>query len=69
MTVSQMTVDDLRLLIADVVEEKLAKFYEHEDDLELTDELKELLARQTEEVKNGERGEPMESVLTRLGLS
>lgn len=67
--VSQMTVDELRQLVNELVEVKLATlFRDAEDDLEFTDELKEILARQTEQIKNGERGEAMEDVIARLGL-
>jgi hypothetical protein len=67
--VSQMTVDELRQLVSELVEVKLATlFKDAEDDLEFTDEPKEILARQTEQIKNGERGESMEDVIARLGL-
>ena len=56
-------------MVGEMVEEKLAELLnDPEDDLELTDELKELLARQSERVKNGERGVPMKDVVSRLGL-
>jgi hypothetical protein len=68
--VSQMTVDELREMIGAVVEEKLAiLFKDAEDDLELTDELQERLLRQKKEIENGERGEPFEDVVARLGLN
>lgn len=68
--VSQMTVDELRELIGDVVEEKLASlFTDDEDGLEITDELRERLLRQKERLENGDRGEPMEDVIVRLGLN
>lgn len=67
--VSQMTVDELREMIGAVVEEKLRALFENENDLELTDELRERLLRQTKEVENGERGEAFEEVTARLGLN
>ncbi|MBA2606011.1 MAG: hypothetical protein M3521_03480 [Acidobacteriota bacterium] len=66
--VSQMTVDELREMIGVVVEEKLQSLFANEDDLEFTDELKEILARQGERIKNGDRGEALEDVVARLGL-
>ncbi len=67
--VSQMTVEDLRQVVDEMVEEKLAVlFKDAEDDLEFTDELKEILARQTERIKRGDRGESLEDVVARLGL-
>ncbi len=68
MTVSQMSVSDLRQLISDVVEEKLSEFIDPESHLEFSDEVKAVLARQDVEMSNGERGEPMEDVLARVGL-
>jgi hypothetical protein len=68
--VSQMTVDELREVIGAVVEEKLAiLFRDAEDDLELTDQLKARLFRQTKDIENGERGESLEDVAARLGLN
>ncbi len=66
--VSQMTVDELREMIGVVVEEKLQSLFANEDDLEFTDELKEILARQGKRIKNGDRGEALEDVVARLGL-
>ncbi len=66
--VSQMTVDELREMIGVVVEEKLQSLFANEDDLEFTDEVKEILARQGERIKNGDRGEALEDVVARLGL-
>jgi hypothetical protein len=67
--VAQMTVDELREVIGAVVEEKLADlFKDSEDGLEFTDELKEILARQNERIKNGDRGEALEDIVARLGL-
>ena len=67
--VAQMTVEDLRQVVDQMVEEKLAVlFKDPEDDLEFTDELKEILARQNERIKNGDRGESFEDVARRIGL-
>jgi hypothetical protein len=67
--VLQISVGDLRRIVDEMVEEKLAVlFKDPEDDLEFTDELKEILARQTERIKNGDRGEALEDVVRRLGL-
>jgi len=67
--VLQISVDDLRRLVDEMVEEKLAiLFKDAEDDLEFTDEFKEMLARQDERIKNGDRGESLADVAARLGL-
>ena len=53
-----------------MVEEKIAVlFKDAEDDLEFTDELKEILARQDERIKRGDRGESLADVVARLGLN
>ncbi len=65
----QISVKDLRRLVDEMVEDKLAVlFKDAEDDFEFTDELKEILARQNERIKNGDRGEALEDVIARLGL-
>jgi len=67
--VLQISVDDLRRLVDEMVEEKLAiLFKDAEDNLEFTDEFKEMLARQDERIKNGDRGESLADVAARLGL-
>ena len=67
--VLQITVEDLRQVVDEMVEEKLAVlFKDPEDDLEFTDELKAILTRQNERIKNGDRGEALEDVVARLGL-
>ena len=68
--VSQITVEELREMIGEVVEEKLRSiFLEREDDLELKDELVERLERQMAQVDAGERGETFEDVVSKLGLN
>ena len=67
--VSQMTIDELREVIGNVVEEKLRVLFEDEDSLELKPELKERLLRQTKEIENGDRGVPLEDVVSSLGLN
>lgn len=68
MTVSQMTVDELRDLIGAVVEEKLAKFV-RESELDINDDLAARLAAQRKRVENGDRGIAMEDVLEDIGLN
>lgn len=68
MTVSQMTVSDLRKLISDVIEEKLSEIIDPESELELRDELRARLLDQKVRVAKGERGVPMAQVFSELGL-
>ncbi len=64
-----LNAEELRSLVEEMVEEKLSTiFHDPEDDLELTDELKRVLANQTNRIKSGERGESLEDVVSRLGL-
>ena len=68
-TISQMSVGELRKLISDVVEEKLAQYADPDAGLELRDEIKELLIRQRERFDSGEdRGVPADQVYRELGL-
>lgn len=68
-TVLEVNPDELRNMVDEMVEEKLATiFHDPEDDLELTDELKEILARQDERIRKGDRGVPLEDVVAKLGL-
>lgn len=69
MTVSQMTVDELRTLIADVVEEKLSELIAEDSDLDINDELRARLVAQMLRVREGERGVPMAKVMQDLGRS
>lgn len=66
----QISVGDLRRMVDEMVEEKLAVlFHDAEANLEFTDELKDRLARQTKEIENGERGESLEEIAARLELN
>lgn len=68
--VAQMTDIELRQMIGDIIEEKLLDLFgDLEDELELKEDLRERLQKQTEMVKNGERGEDFEDVASRLGLN
>ena len=66
-TVAQMTEQELRALVGEVVEEKLAELVHDPDEgLELVPELRARLERQMEQVRAGERGVPLEDILTSL---
>jgi hypothetical protein len=65
--VAEMTETELRDLIGDLLEEKLLGLVMDPDKgLELNRSLQDRLVRQTHEVAEGERGEPLESVIQRL---
>ncbi|MBP9665524.1 MAG: hypothetical protein KBD94_12980 [Pyrinomonadaceae bacterium] len=67
-TVSEMSVRELRDLISDVVEEKFAKYADPDYGLELRDEVRDLLLRQSEEYRAGAEGAGLDEVLTDLGI-
>ena len=67
-TVSEMTVSELRTLISDVVEEKLAQYSDPDAGLELRDEVRELLLRQDNEIRLGNRGIGLDELLEELGI-
>lgn len=62
-TVAQMTEQELRALVGEVVEEKLAELVHDPDEgLDLVPELQARLERQMEQVRAGERGVPLSDV-------
>lgn len=68
-TVAQMTKEELREMIESSVEQKLLEILGDPDEgLELRKSVRERLLRQKEAVARGERGEPLEDVVKRLGL-
>lgn len=68
-TVAQMKKEELREMIETIVEEKLLELLGDPDEgLPIRKTLRERLLRQKEAVAGGERGEPFEEVICRLGL-
>ena len=67
--VAQMTKDELREMIETTVEQKLVELLGDPDEgLPLRQRIRDRLLRQREAVAAGERGEPFEDVVRRLGL-
>lgn len=67
--VSQMTKEDLREIISDVLDEKLMELFGDPDEgLILRDEVREFLIRQREVIARGEFGRPLEDVVKELGI-
>lgn len=67
--VSQMTKEDLREMISDVLDEKLMELFGDPDKgLVLHDEVREFLIRQRETIAHGEFGRPLEDVAKELGI-
>lgn len=68
-TVAEMTKEELREMIAGIIEEKLVEALGDPDEgLLLKDGLRARLLRQREAVARGERGEALDAVAERLGL-
>ena len=69
MTVGQMTVDELREMIGRIIAQKpLELLGDPDEGLELRKAVRERLLRQKQAVEAGERGEPFEEIVRRLGL-
>lgn len=68
-TVAQMTQDELREMIETSIEQKLLELLGDPDEgLEIRKAVRDRLLRQKKAVAAGERGQPFEDVVRRLGL-
>jgi len=68
--VGQMSTEELKEIIGLVVEEKLKEILGDPDDgLEITAAIRERLVQQKKAVVSGERGEELDKVVGRLGLT
>ena len=68
-TVARMSANELRELVATAVEDKIVEMFGDPDaGLTLRPELRRRLPRRRGAVVKGERGEPLETVVRRLGL-
>jgi hypothetical protein len=68
-TVAQMSREELREMIETSIEQKLLEILGDPDEgLEIKRSVRDRLLRQKEAVAAGERGEPFEGVVRRLGL-
>jgi hypothetical protein len=68
-TVAQMTKDELREMIETIIEQKLSELLGDPDEgLPIRKAVRDRLLRQKQAVASGERGEPFEDVIRRLGL-
>lgn len=67
--IAQMSKDELKEMIESTVEQKLLELLGDPDEgLEIRKSVRERLVRQKNKVAAGERGEPFEDVMQRLGL-
>lgn len=68
--VGQLSTDELKEIIGSVVEQKLREILGDPDEgLELRADVRDRLLRQKKAVANGERGEGLDEVVNRLGIS
>jgi len=69
-TVAEMTKDELQEMIGALIEEKLLELSGDPDEgVSLRKAVRDRLMRQKQAVAKGERGEPLEDVSRRLGLT
>lgn len=67
--IAEMTVEELRKLIEEIVEQKLGQLLSDPDfGLELREEVVERLRKSQEAVKRGTRGKPLDEVAKDFGL-
>jgi hypothetical protein len=67
--VSQMTKEELRMLIDEAIEQKFLELFGDPDEgLELRDEVREFLIRQREIIARGEMGRSLNEVAKELGI-
>jgi hypothetical protein len=68
-TVAQMTTSELREMIEPIIEQKLLELLGDPDEgLPIRNSVGDKLLRQQQAVAAGERGEPLEDTVRRLGL-
>ena len=68
-TVAEMTKEELREIIEITIEQKLLELLGDPDEgLPIREAIRERLLRQKQAAASGERGEPFEDVVRRLGL-
>jgi vacuolar-type H+-ATPase subunit E/Vma4 len=68
--VGQMSTEELKEIIGSVVEEKLKEILGDPDEgLDITAAIRERLVQQKKAVASGERGEELDDVVGRLGLT
>jgi hypothetical protein len=68
--VGQLSTDELKEIIGSVVEQKLKEIFGDPDEgLELRADVRDRLLRQKKAVAKGERGEALDEVVKRLGIS
>jgi len=67
-TVAELTVTQFKQLVADVFDEKLAELKDPDYGLELRDDVVERLQRQSEAVKQGDRGIGLDELLKKLNI-
>jgi hypothetical protein len=69
-TIAEMTKEELREMIETIIEQKLLELLGDPDEgLPIRKALRDRLLRQKQAVVRGERGEPFEDVVQRLGLT
>lgn len=69
-TVGQMTKDELKIMLADLIDQKLTEILgDPDEDLTMRKVFRERLIRQKKAVARGERGKSFDDVKKRLGIA
>ena len=69
-TVAQMTQDELRIMLGDLIDQKLTEILGDPDEgLVMRKAFRDRLIRQRKAVARGEQGKPFDEVKKRLGIS
>jgi hypothetical protein len=69
MKITDLTVEQFRFLVEDIIEEKLEQYFGDPDaGLELRPEIVKELTKSLAETKRGKRGIPMEQVCKEFGI-
>jgi hypothetical protein len=66
--VSDLTVEELKQIIDEAIDQRIAKVLDDDYGLELSDELVDRIRLQREEIKNGNLGVDLDDVLKEIGI-
>jgi uncharacterized membrane protein len=69
-TVSEMTIEEFKILIEEIIEQKIVELIKNfdEEQFQVRETVRERLLQQKIATAAGERGQPLEKVVQQLGL-
>ncbi len=68
MKVNELTVEQLKALVEEMIESKLGEYFDPDEGLEVKPELLKELKASLAEVRRGKRGIPLEQLAKEMGL-